>query len=198
LCNLDGADYVLFPLQLDSDYQIRHHSPFANIAEAIGHVIGSFARHAPTAMRLAIKEHPLDGGLIDWRRVVTLEAERRGVGDRVDFLEHGDLLPLVRKSRGLVTVNSTTGTLALGETVPVVVLGNAVYNIAGITHQNGLDRFWTAPQPPVPEIYDAFYRVLVDRCLLHGAFLSEWGIELLIEGAVRSLMRYDVMPAPAL
>lgn len=192
LRRLDGADYVLFPLQLDSDYQIRLHSPFANMREAIAHVIESFARHAPSAMRLAIKEHPLDGGLINWRRVIGEEAARLGIADRVDFLEHGDLLALVRRSYGIVTVNSTSGTLALAENVPVVVLGSAVYNIKGITHDGGLDRFWQAPQPPVAEIYDAFYRVLVDRCLLHGAFLSESGIELLIAGAVRSLTGDDI------
>ncbi|PTQ10699.1 capsular biosynthesis protein [Sphingomonas oleivorans] len=192
LRNLEGADYVLFPLQLDSDYQIRLHSPFANIRAAIARVIESFAAHAPASLRLAIKEHPLDSGLINWRRVVDEEAARFGVADRVDFLEHGDVIALVRNSRGLVTVNSTTGTLALAENVPVVVLGSAIYNIRGITHQTGLDSFWRTPQPPVPEIYDAFYRVLVERCLLHGAFLSESGIELLIEGAVRSLTREGV------
>jgi capsular polysaccharide export protein len=201
LRKLEGADYVLFPLQLDSDYQIRHHSPFANMREAIAHVLESFAKHAPNDIRLAIKEHPLDGGLINWRRVVGGEATRLGVSDRVDFSEHGDLLSLVRRSQGMVTVNSTSGTLALAENVPVVVLGNAVYDIEGITHQHGLDRFWSEPQAPLREMYDAFYRVLVDRCLLHGAFLSEAGIELLIEGAVRSLTRDDVgaaVPAPSL
>lgn len=201
LRKLEGADYVLFPLQLDSDYQIRLHSPFANMREAIAHVIASFARHTPPGMRLAIKEHPLDGGLINWRRVIGEEAERYGVSDRVEFLEHGDLLALVRRSRGIVTVNSTSGTLALAENVPVVVLGSAVYDMAGITHQGGLDAFWQEPQPPMSEIYDAFYRVLVDRCLLHGAFLSESGIELLITGAIRSMTRDDIsaaVPAPTL
>jgi capsular polysaccharide export protein len=201
LRSLEGADFVLFPLQLDSDYQIRLHSPFADMREAIAHVIESFARHAPPGMRLAIKEHPLDGGLINWRRVVREEAARFCVLDRVDFLEHGDLLALVRRSRGIVTVNSTSGTLALAENVPVVVLGNAVYDIEGITHQRGLESFWCAPQPPNVEIYDAFYRVLVDRCLLHGAFLSETGVEMLITGAVRSLTRDDVgapVPPPTL
>lgn len=189
--NLEGADYVLFPLQLNSDYQIRLHSPFASMHAAIAHVLDSFARHAPPGMRLAIKEHPLDGGLIDWRAVIDEAASAAGVFDRVDFLEHGDLLKLVRNSHGLVTVNSTTGTLALAEGKPVVVLGSAVYDMAGITHQSGLDQFWTAPESPVAKTYDAFYRVLVDRCLLHGAFLSEVGVEMLIGGAVARLTAND-------
>jgi len=35
LRNLDGADYVIFPLQLDSDYQIRLHSDFGGMRPAI-------------------------------------------------------------------------------------------------------------------------------------------------------------------
>jgi capsular polysaccharide export protein len=194
-----GADYVLFPLQLNSDYQIRVHSPFANLHDAIATIIESFARHAPTTLRLAIKEHPLDGGLTEWARVIAEQARRFGVSDRVDFIQHGDVVTLVRNSRGLVTVNSTTGTFALAENVPVVVLGDAVYDIPGITHQAGLDSFWTDPEPVIPEIYDAFYRVLVDRCLIDGAFLSDEGVERLLAGAVRSLTRDDlpvaVLPA---
>ena len=43
--------YFLFPLQLDSDAQIRLHSPFAGIAEALNLIIASFARHAPADTR---------------------------------------------------------------------------------------------------------------------------------------------------
>lgn len=189
--NLIGVEYMLFPLQLNSDYQIRLHSCFGTMRNAIIHVLESFARHAPATMRLAIKEHPLDSGLSKWRKVIAEDAGRLGIADRVDFLEHGDLLELLRASRGVVTVNSTSGTLALAEGVPVVVLGSAVYDIAGITHQSGLDSFWTVPEGPTTEVYDAFYRVLVDRCLLHGAFLSQVGIDFLIAGAVQRLTRAD-------
>lgn len=185
--NLDGADYVLFPLQLDSDYQIRLHSSFAGMRPAIVKVLSSFAEHAPPTMRLAVKEHPLDPGLNDWLRITQEEAARFGVADRVDFIEHGDLLDLVQHARGMVTVNSTAGTLALIEGKPVAVMGTAVYDIVGITHQSGLDQFWRAPQPPNPKTFDAFYRVLIDRCLLHGAFLSGDGIGMLINAAADRL-----------
>lgn len=193
--NLAGADYMLFPLQLDSDYQIRLHSPFPDLRSAITVVLNSFAREAPPAMRLAIKEHPLDGGLINWRRVVDDVARAAGVADRIDFLEHGDLLQLIRNARGMVTVNSTSGTLALAEGLPVVVMGTAVYDVPGITHQGGLDSFWRAPQPPEPATFDAFYRVLVDRCLLHGAFLSRTGSDAMIQAAVLRLTRSEQLAA---
>lgn len=193
LSKLDGADYMIFPLQLDSDYQIRLHSNFGGMRPAIVKVLASFAEHAPPTMRLAVKEHPLDAGLNDWRLITMAEAARFGVADRVDFIEHGDLLQLLEHAHGMVTVNSTAGTLALIEGKPVMVMGKAVYDIAGITHQDGLDRFWSTPVPPDPKIFDAFYRVLVDRCLLHGAFLSEEGIDMMIENAARSMLR-DLTP----
>jgi capsular polysaccharide export protein len=191
IARLADVPYMLFPLQLDSDYQIRVHSPFANLHEAIAQIIASFAHHAPPELRLVIKEHPLEGGLISWARVVAGVARRHGVSDRIDFIQQGDVTTLVQGAKGVVTVNSTTGTLALAEAIPVVVLGTAVYDIPGITHQDGLDSFWTKPQPPCPAIYDAFYRVLVDRCLIDGAFQSDEGINRLIGGAVRILTRAD-------
>lgn len=187
LSNLKTADYVIFPLQLDSDYQIRLHSNFGGMRPAIVKVMGSFASHAPASMRLAVKEHPLDAGLNDWRKITMEEAHRFGVADRVDFIEHGDLQQLVQHAHGMVTVNSTAGTLALIEGKPVAVMGNAVYDIVGITHQGGLDRFWWDPEAPNLSIFDAFYKVLVDRCLLHGAFLSEEGVLMMIDAAVARL-----------
>lgn len=181
-----GACFV-FPLQLDSDAQVRVHSPFADVRAALRHVIASFARAAPADARLVVKLHPLDNALIDWRRETIEAARRAGVADRVTFLEDGDIARIVAAARGVVTINSTTGTLALAAGVPTVALGDAVYNLAGLTHQAPLDTFWTAPVAPDPATWDAFRRVLVDRCLIRGGFLSDEGLDLLVAGAVARL-----------
>ncbi len=182
-----GNPYFLLPLQLNSDSQIRLHSKFGSMTPVIADIIQSFARHAAADTLLVVKEHPLDDGLIDWRKVVTRLAGEAGVGDRVVYLEMGDLDPLIRGTRGVVTVNSTTGTLALAHGVPVITLGTAIYDIPGLTHQDTLDSFWTAPARPDVALYDAFRRVLSERCLLVGNFFSEAGIRLLVDGAVRRL-----------
>jgi capsular polysaccharide export protein len=184
---LGDAPYFAFPLQLNSDHQIRTHSPFGSMKVAVEYVIESFARAAPAEAKLLVKEHPLDNGLINWRRLVTAEAEARGVADRVLLLEEGDIAQIVSRARGVVTINSTTGTLALSAGVPVAVLGQAVYHIAGITHQGPLDTFWRSPRPPKPELYDAFCRVLLKRCLIRGGFLSDEGLELLVSAAATRL-----------
>lgn len=192
LTEIDKRPYFVFPLQLNSDHQIRIHSPFGNMRVAMDYVIESFARFAPSDVVLVIKQHPLDNGLINWRKQAIATARRLGILDRLVFLEDGDIAKIVDGARGLATINSTTGTLSLGVGVPTIVLGQAVYDIPGITHQGSLDGFWQAPVAPEPSIWDAFCRVLLDRCLVRGGFLSDEGLQLLIDGSVRRLMRSEL------
>ncbi len=181
--------YFLFPLQLDSDAQIRLHSPFAGIAEAIKVVLSSFAAHAPAGTRLVIKEHPLDNGVRDWELISGDLARRFGVEDRVDYLPGGDIVPVAQRSLGMVTINSTSGTLGLSMGIPAVVLGMAIYDIPGITAQGGLDAFWQDPQAPDPAIFDAFRRVLIERCLIRGGFFSPEGLDLVVGQAAERFAR---------
>lgn len=179
-----ATPYFLFPLQLDSDAQIRLHSPFAGITEAIKLVVSSFAENAPKETRLVIKEHPLDNGVRDWELISHDLAERFGVADRVDYLPSGDIVPVAQASLGMVTINSTSGTLGLSMGIPAVVLGTAIYDIAGITCQDGLDKFWTKRTPPDMEIFQAFRRVLIERCLIPGGFFSDIAISTVVKHAV--------------
>ncbi|MBO9726048.1 MAG: capsular biosynthesis protein [Novosphingobium sp.] len=189
-----GEPYFLFPLQLDSDAQIRLHSPFAGIADAIRLVIGSFAAHAPGGTRLVLKEHPLDNGVRDWRQITTDMAELFGVEDRVDYLAWGDIEAITRGSQGVVTINSTSGTFALAAGVPVVVLGHAVYDIPDLTYQGGLDSFWSTPTPPDEETFAAFRRVLVERCLIPGGFFSEEALDKVVRHAIARLEGRPIAP----
>jgi capsular polysaccharide export protein len=197
LARVEGRRYFLFPLQLNSDYQIRIHSRFGNMHAAIQSVLKSFAHNAPADTCLVIKEHPLDAGLCDWRVVVQELADTLNIADRVIFCEQGNLLDLVRGSQGMVTVNSTSGTLSLAAGVPVKVLGDAIYDIDGVTDQAPLDAYWSSPRAPDPVVWDAFYRVLADRCLIHGAFLSNAGIDLLVAVATSRLTAHAMEISPA-
>ena len=192
---VEGSEYFLFPLQLDCDSQIRLHSSFSGMHGAIETVLTSFAAAPPHTM-LAIKEHPLDNGLVNWREYTLALAQQLGVLDRIVYLEDGDIASLTRGARGVVTVNSTSGTLALASGIPVITLGTAIYDIRGLTFQADLAQFWHTPTPPDAGLYDAFRRVLVHRCLVRGGFFSEQGLGMLIEGAIARLEA--VSPAPAL
>ncbi|MBS4075329.1 capsular biosynthesis protein [Ameyamaea chiangmaiensis] len=186
-----GAPYMLFPLQLDADAQVRLHSSFDGMQSAIEHVITSFAAHAPKDMRLIVKQHPLDNGMKDWRQIVGRCARAHGVLGRVGFVETGDIALLVRDARGVVTINSTTGTLALAANVPVITLGQAVYDIPGITYCGSLRLFWNDPGHPDEALFAAFRRVLIEYCLVPGGFFSEEGLDKLTRSVVARLERHS-------
>lgn len=182
-----GRPYFVFPLQLDDDYQIRVHSSFHGMQPAVDTVLASFARHAPPDALLVVKGHPLDNGLTDWRRRTCTAAAALGITDRTIFVETADIDVLVRGARGVVTVNSTSGTLSLRHGVPTIVLGDAVYDIPRITARDGLDRFWADPVAPDMTVFDAFRRVLIHTCLIHGGYFSDEGLAMLVSGALARL-----------
>ena len=186
--------YFLFPLQLDSDAQIRLHSPFAGMIEAIKLVLQSFAEHAPPDVRLVVKEHPLDNGVRDWELETADLAQRFGIADRVDYLAWGDIEEIAEEALGMVTVNSTSGTLALAKGVPVIVLGKAVYNVPDLTFQDDLSRFWTQASPPDSATFAAFRRVLIDKCLIPGGFFSEAALAKVVSHAIARFEGCPMVP----
>jgi capsular polysaccharide export protein len=190
----ENVAYYLFPLQLDSDAQIRLHSPFAGMIEAIKLVLESFAAHAPADARLVVKEHPLDNGVRDWQLETADLARRFGIADRVDYLAWGDIEAIAKDALGVVTINSTAGTLALAQGVPVVVLGKAVYDLPDLTFQDGLDQFWIEATAPDATTFAAFRRVLIDECLIPGGFFSDEALAKVVEHAVARFEGRAVLP----
>ena len=187
LNSLEGKSFFLFPLQLSGDYQIRSHSPFPDMRAAASYVMESFARHAPDDAHLLIKAHPFDTSLSNWRSYVRGRARRLGIGERVHFIDGGNLEQLAADGAGMVCVNSTSATLALAAGRPVCTLGEAIYKVPGLTFDRHLDEFWTDPVPPEPGLYGAFRRVLVDRCLVRGGIASESAVQTLIQSMLERL-----------
>jgi len=179
--------FFLFPLQLDSDFQIRVHSDLRSMEEALRVVIPSFAAHAPATDHLVVKGHPLDNGLVNRRRQCQAIARAAGIEDRVIFIEGGSLARLSRDAKGLVTVNSTSGMVALEQQRPVAVLGRAIYHIDGLTHQGSLDDFWEQPKRPDPDLLAHFIRLLKARALVNGSFFTEEGLRSAVAAAVGRL-----------
>ena len=183
-----GRNYFLFPLQLTGDYQIRAHSPFQSMAMAADYVLDSFADHAPEDSLLVVKEHPLESGFRNWRSSLRRRARRLGLRGRVLHIDGGDLQSLAQGAAGMVCVNSTSGTLAINAGIPVIVLGEAVYDVPGITHQGLLDKFWSRPERPDPELYRAFKKLLHAKCLVRGGLASESATRTLIANSVERLL----------
>jgi capsular polysaccharide export protein len=62
-----------------------------------------------------------------------------------------------------------------------------VYKVPGIVQCSNLDEFWKAPQSPDMTLYSAFRRVLINQCLIRGGLLSEEGLAMLVDNAVKRL-----------
>jgi len=191
---LEGKPVFLFPLQLSGDYQIRSHSPFPDMRAAASYVMESFARHAPEEAHLLIKAHPFDTTLFNWRHYIDRRGRRLGIRERVHFIDGGNLEQLAADANGMVCVNSTSATLALAAGRPVCTLGEAIYNVPGLTFPRHLDEFWGEPTPPEPGLYGAFRRVLVDRCLVRGGLASESAVQTLIKSMLERLATESVEP----
>lgn len=179
----DHAPYFVFPLQMENDAQIRTYSPYRDLARPIAEVVTSFAAHGPADARLVVKLHPLDPGVRDFRGMVERAAAAAGVGERVDWLDGGDLEALLRRAAGVVTINSTVGLAALRLNRPVVTLGDAIYNVEGLVRIGDLDGFWRAPRPPDAALRDAFVRALAATVQIRGVYHCEPGLAAAVDTA---------------
>lgn len=183
------ARYYLFPLQLEHDFQIVAYSPFKDMGCAIKTVLRSFARCADSDARLILKVHPWDAGLRNWNKLIHRWAGGLGIERRVDYLSGGNLDEVMRSSLGVVTVNSTSGIRALQLGIPVKALGQAIYDIPGLTYQGELDAFWSRATAPDPALLKAFIDLLAATVQVRGVFFKEPGLTAAVAESVRRL--YD-------
>jgi len=188
--------FYLLPLQLDADSQIRLHSPFKNISEFIQLSIASFAKFAPKDAVLVVKNHPLDPWFINFSEVIRqsmkdnnliLNPDNDDNGERVIYLETGNLPLLLDHAKGTVVINSTVGTLSLSKNCPVIVLGTAIYNLWGLTFQGSLDAFWTQASPPDKTLFDAFQNTLIQQTQINGSFYNHKGIKMAVRNSLNTL-----------
>jgi len=184
-----GRPFYLLPLQLKSDAQIRYHSDYKNMQEVIGKVAASFAYHAPSDAFLVIKNHPLDMGLAQYARLIKVLAHEYDLGDRLVYLEGGNLEALLKRANGLITVNSTAGNVALGFGCPTHTLASPIYDIAGLTHQGTLDDFWLDTPAPDATLFRAYRRTVARTVQISGGFYCRPGIDLAAENALQALQR---------
>lgn len=184
--------FTLVPLQLQSDYQIRDNTEYKDQTVFLREIIRSFAAKAPAEHHLLVKLHPMDPGLIRWDRLVTRLAAEYGVTGRVRYFDGGDLDALLAASSGTIISNSTVGLTALRAGIPTLALGYAVYDVPGLTHQEGLDSFWSAPQRVDPALCDAFVRVLAATAQVRGSVYDPPGRAVACAEIVRRVLEHRV------
>ena len=181
--------FWLVPLQLSSDAQIRHHSPFRSMSHMLEVTLDSFARMCRPDAILVIKNHPLDTGQDDYAHIIDEICERiRLKRERILYLETGPLPALLNHARGVVTVNSTVGGSALVHGRPLKTLGNAIYDMPGLTYQGGLDTFWRYTKQPDQRLFRWFRNTVIHGTQINGGLYSKESIELTVKNTLPEML----------
>lgn len=181
--------FWLLPLQLNSDAQIRHHSPFRCMADMLEIALDSFARMCRPDAVLVIKNHPLDTGEQDYAAIIREICLRVGLkSDRVVYLETGPLPALLNHARGVVTVNSTVGGSALVHGRPLKALGTAIYDMPGLTYQGDLDSFWRYSKQPDQRLFRWFRNTVIHTTQINGGLYGRESIKMAVSNALPRLL----------
>ena len=164
-----SSQYFFVPLQVHCDAQLEH-SPYGTIEEFIDDVISSFVDNAPPDTLLLFKHHPHDRPYRDYGRYLRKLSTSYHCTDRIVYVHDLHLPTLLKNARGVITMNSTVGTSALFHKTPVKTLGDAVYNMPGLTYQGELASFFQDPGTVDNELYHCFASWLQATNQVNGSF----------------------------
>jgi capsular polysaccharide export protein len=170
--------FFLVPLQVHKDAQVLFHSPYRSIVSFVAEVVESFAAHAPADTHLVFKHHPLDRGFRDYGELIARLATEHGIAARVHYVHDVHLPSLLDHARGTVLINSTVGMSSLLHGTPVKVLGQAIYDMPGLTHQGPLATFWQQPERIDHDLFQRFRNFVIERTQVNGNYYLCGGFQL--------------------
>jgi len=162
--------YYLAILQVYNDSQIRNHSPYQDVRDYINEVMHSFAKKAPSAEYLVIKHHPMDRGHRLYGPLIRQLGKKYGINHRVIYVHDLPMPELLTHSKAVVTINSTAGLSALIHNKPLKVMGNALYDIKGITYQGHLNQFWQSGFKPDAKLFKQFRLYLLINTQINAVY----------------------------
>ena len=166
-------NYFFVALQTYNDFQVLEHSGYKSIEKFIIEVLESFSKNTLETW-LVFKHHPVDRGRKNYKKFIIDQARHFGIEDRVLVLYDTHLPTCLKNAKGTVTINSTVGLSALYHETPVITLGNAIYDIEGLTCKNmKLDDFWHKYQAPDMELFDKYRSYIIENTQLNGSFYGD-------------------------
>ena len=173
LGSLKGS-FFFIPLQVSDDQQLTEAGEGWDNDKLIKRAVSSFLSHAPADTLLVFKLHPMERGHSNDLKRIQQFAARNNASHRILVIDDGPLGELVKVSRGMITINSTSGLSALLHQVPIAVLGKAIYRrpelATCIETQSDLDQFWTTAKACDPKIAEGFRNCLFNIALLPGDY----------------------------
>ena len=170
---LAHPSYFLVVLQVSSDSQLQHGSPFADVDAFLEATIRSFAHYAPRAAALFIKHHPRDRGYNNYKAKIQELTSQYNQQGRIFYfhdLPLGRLFRAPSSCQGCVLINSSVGYQALFHGIPLKALGRAPFNMEGLADQQALNTFWQQPQQSNRELFRKFYQYTLTTTQINGNF----------------------------
>ena len=171
--------YYFVPLQTHNDFQILQHSRYRSIEKFIIKVLESFAQNAPEGTFLVFKHHPVDRGRKNYHAFIMEQAAILNIREAVIVIHDVFLPAILNHARATVTINSTVGLTSIEYGIPTITLGDAIYDIEGLTNKGkALKIFWKDPEAPDMKLYRKFKQFLVNNTQLNGSFYGRMPKEL--------------------
>jgi capsular polysaccharide export protein len=125
------------------------------------------------------KHHPIDRGRKNYKNFICEQSRILGISDRVLVVHEVHLPTCLQHALGTVTINSTVGLSSLYHETATITLGNAIYDIEGLTNKNKkLKDFWKNPQKPDMNLLAKFRQHLISTTQLNGSFYGRMPKEL--------------------
>ncbi len=167
-----NKNYFFVPLQVHNDFQISH-SKYKDVKEFIEETVVSFASYASKTSALVFKHHPMDRPYRNYKKFLQKLERQYHLEGRIFYLHDQHLPTLLCSARATIVINSTVGLSSLYHSVPVLVRGMAVYDVAGLTSQSSLDAFWQAQEEVDVELYKKYRLYLLNINQGHGSFYQK-------------------------
>lgn len=166
-----SGKYYFVPLQTHNDFQILQHSTYRSVEKFIIEVLESFSRYAPKDTYLIFKHHPVDRGRKNYNKFIKEQATLFNIEKRVLAIHDVHLPDCIKHARGTITINSTVGLTSVGYGIPTITLGDAIYDIKGLTNKGTtLKKFWHSHKKPDLNLYSKFKQYLIYTTQLNGSF----------------------------
>lgn len=119
--------YIFVPFQVETDSQIISNSPWIkNMSQLYSHLSNVIDQVDDADLHIVIKEHPSEP---------TRHDHLHHKNKRILFANHCNTQALIERAQAVMTINSTVGIESLMLGKPVIVLGDACYDIEGVTHK---------------------------------------------------------------
>ena len=183
--------YILIPLQVSSDSQIQTAALGWSTPRLIDASLDALLT-ADNEQRIVFKLHPLERGSAVIKRLILQQAKQSKVDKhRITILHSGRIGDLIRRSSGVVLINSTSAFSALHHDIPLLVLGEAVFRHDEIATlgktEADIAAFFKLRRVKSRTKIDAFLTELKAQSLIPGDFYVSRGRKVAIDGIVEKL-----------